>query len=122
MRPRQESDDAELALLYNGRIPKLCYERVIVEDGKIVGHAGMRMVPEVVLQLSDGHPAARMRWMRLFHAELIAWMNDTGFKRIIALVAPKIERGVLRRLISLGYKEGYQSAIFFSESDDEGTY
>jgi hypothetical protein len=119
MRPREESDTSELELMYNGCIPKLVYERVIVEDGKIVGHAGMRMVPEVVLRLTEGHPAARMHRMRLFHAELMAWMNDTGYKRIIALVAPKIERGFMRRLMSLGYKEGFQSAIFLSESYDE---
>lgn len=117
IRMRQESDDEELRTLYDGDVPKLIYERVLVEDGRIVGHAGIRMVPEVVLALAKGHPAAKMHWLRTFHAELLAWMNETGYKRIIALVAPKIARGFLRRLVSLGYKEGCQSAIFLAEGD-----
>jgi len=120
MRERQDSDEVELAALYDGNIPKLIYERVLVEDGRIVGLAGIRMVPEAVLVLAKGHPAARMHWLRLFHVELLAWLNDTGYKRIIALVAPKIERGFLRRLVGLGWKEGFQSAIFLvgDEHDD----
>ena len=117
IRARQDSDDAELRALYDGPVPALIYERVLVEDGKIVGHAGIRMVPEVVLALAKGHPAAKMHWLRTFHAELLAWMNETGYRRIIALVAPKIARGFLRRLVSLGYKEGCQSAIFLAEGD-----
>ena len=120
IRPRQESDDAELRALYDGDVPKLLYERVLVEDGKIVGHAGIRMVPEVVLALSKGHPAAKMHWIRTFHLDLLRWMNETGYRRVIALVAPKIERGFLRRLVSLGYMKGYQSAIFLAE-DENGT-
>jgi hypothetical protein len=122
IRARQDSDDAELRTLYDGDVPKLIYERVLVEDGRIVGHAGIRMVPEVVLALAKGHPAAKMHWLRTFHAELLAWMNETGYKRIIALVAPKIERGFLRRLASLGWKEGYQSAIFLAEDEREDTH
>ena len=117
IRARQDSDDAELRALYDGPVPALIYERVLVEDGRIVGHAGIRMVPEVVLALAKGHPAAKMHWLRTFHAELLAWMNETGYRRIIALVAPKIARGFLRRLVSLGYKEGCQSAIFLAEGD-----
>ena len=122
IRERQESDTAELAALYDGEeVPKLLYERVLVEDGRIVGHAGVRMVPEATLVLAKGHPAARMHWLRTFHSELFAWMNDTGSKRIIALVAPKIERGFLRRLRSLGWKEGFQSAVFLMGDDhDDG--
>jgi hypothetical protein len=63
-----------------------------------------------------------MRWLRILQAELLAWMNETGYKRIIALVAPKIERGFLRRLASLGWKEGYQSAIFLAEDEREDTH
>jgi hypothetical protein len=122
IRARQDSDDAELRALYDGDVPKLIYERVLVEDGRIVGHAGIRMVPEVVLALAKGHPAAKMHWLRTFHAELLAWMNETGYKRIIALVAPKIERGFLRRLASLGWKEGYQSAIFLAEDEREDSH
>jgi hypothetical protein len=122
IRARQDSDDAELRTLYDGDVPKLIYERVLVEDGRIVGHAGIRMVPEVVLALAKGHPAAKMHWLRTFHAELLAWMNETGYKRIIALVAPKIERGFLRRLASLGWKEGYQSAIFLAEDEREDSH
>jgi hypothetical protein len=118
IRARQDSDDAELRALYtDGDVPKLFYERVLVEDGRIVGHAGIRMVPEVVLALAKGHPAAKMHWLRTFHVELLAWMNETGHKRTIALVTPKIARGFLRRLVSLGYKEGCQSAIFLAEGD-----
>ena len=117
LRARQDSDDAELGALYHGDVPKLLYERVLVEDGRIVGHAGVRMVPETCLVLAKAHPAARMRWLRILQAELLAWMHDTGYRRIIALVAPKIERGFLRRLRSLGWLEGYQSAIFL-EGDD----
>ena len=98
-------------------VPKLLYERVLVEDGRIVGHAGVRMVPETCLVLAKAHPAARMRWLRILQAELLAWMHDTGYRRITALVAPKIERGFLRRLESLGWKEGYQSAIFLAEGE-----
>jgi hypothetical protein len=122
IRARQDSDDAELRTLYDGDVPKLIYERVLVEDGRIVGHAGIRMVPEVVLALAKGHPAAKMRWLRILQAELLAWMNETGYKRIIALVAPKIERGFLRRLASLGWKEGYQSAIFLAEDEREDSH
>jgi hypothetical protein len=122
IRARQDSDDAELRALYDGSVPKLVYERVLVEDGRIVGHAGVRMVPEVVLALAKGHPAAKMRWLRILQAELLAWMNETGYKRIIALVAPKIERGFLRRLASLGWKEGYQSAIFLAEDEREDSH
>ena len=117
IRPRQDSDAEELQMLYDGDVPKLVYERVLVEDGRIVGYAGIRMVPEAVLVLAKGHPAAKMHWLRTFHAELLAWMNETGYRRIIALVAPKIARGFLRRLVSLGYREGYQSAIFLAEDE-----
>jgi hypothetical protein len=118
IRARQDSDDAEIRALYTGEeVPKLIYERVIVEDGKIVGHAGIRMVPEACLTLAKGHPAAKMRWLRTFQAQQLAWMSETGFRRIIALVAPKIERGFLRRLKSLGWREGYQSAIFIAEDE-----
>ena len=122
IRERQESDTAELAALYDGEeVPKLLYERVLVEDGRIVGHAGVRMVPEATLQLAKGHPAAKMHRLRMLQAELLRWMNDTGSKRIIALVAPKIERGFLRRLRSLGWKEGFQSAVFLMGDDhDDG--
>jgi hypothetical protein len=95
----------------------LSYEWVLVEDGRIVGHGGFRMVPEAVLVLAKGHPAARMHWLRQFQEVLLRFVNDTGYKRIIALVAPKIERGFLRRLRSLGWKEGNQSAIFLAEGD-----
>lgn len=119
MRERQDSDDEALAELYDGDVPKLFYERVLVEDGKVVGHAGVRMVPEMCLALAKGHPAARMHWLRVFHMELLAWMNETGYKRIFALVAPKIARGFLRRLKILGWQEGFQSAIFLAEGYDE---
>ena len=120
MRPRQDSDTAEIAALYtDGEAPKLIFERVLVEDGKIVGHAGIRMVPEACLALAKGHPAARMYWLRTFQAEMLEWMHENGAKRLIALVAPKIERGFLRRLRSLGWREGYQSAIFLREEGHE---
>lgn len=115
MRERKETDEVELKALYSGHIPKLLYERVIEEDGRIVGHAGIRMVPEAVLVLGNGHPAARLNWLRTFHAEFLAWLRDTGHTRAIALVAPKIERSFRRRLASLGWQEGYQSAIYLSE-------
>lgn len=118
MRERHDSDEIELKRLYDGDVPKLLYERVLVEDGRIVGHAGIRMVPEAVLVLAEGHPAARMNWLRQMQAGLLDWVNETGAKRIIALVAPKIERGFLRRLASLGWLEGCQSAIFLVEESD----
>jgi hypothetical protein len=117
IREKQDSDAAEIAALYTGEVPKLIYERVLVEDGRIVGHAGIRMVPEVTLVLAKGHPAARMSWLRQFHADFLRYVNDTGTKRIIALVAPKI--GFLRRLRSLGWKEGHQAAIFLAEGERE---
>jgi hypothetical protein len=121
IRARLDSDDAELKAMYtDGDVPKLIYERVLVEDGRIVGHAGIRMVPEAVMVLAKGHPAARMHWIRQIQAEFLSWLNDTGSKRIIALVAPKIERGFLRRLRSLGWKEGCQSAIFLAEGENAG--
>lgn len=122
IRERQDSDDAELRALYDGDVPKLIYERVLVEDGRIVGYAGIRMVPEAVLVLANGHPAAKMHWLKTFHVEFLAWMNETGCKRIIALVAPKIARGFLRRLGSLGWEEGYQSAIFLAEGGHEDSH
>lgn len=121
IRPRQDSDAGELAALYDGmEVPQFIYERVLVEDGRIVGHAGIRMVPEASLALAKGHPAAKLHWVRMFHVELFAWMNATGYRRVIALVAPKIERGFLRRLRSLGWVEGCQSAILLTgdEHDD----
>lgn len=118
IRARQDSDDDELMRLYDGNVPALLYERVLVEDGRVVGHAGVRMVPEAVLVLASGHPAAKMRWLRMFHVEQLAWLHETGYKRIIALVAPKIERSFLRRLASLGWREGYQSAVWL-EGDHE---
>ena len=119
MRQRQDSDTAEIQALYTGSVPKLAHEWVLVEDGKIVGHGGFRMVPEAVLTLAKAHPAARMHWLRQFQDVLLSWMHETGYKRIIALVAPKIERGFLRRLGSLGWLEGYQSAIFLRESEND---
>lgn len=118
IRPRQDSDDVELERLYDGDVPKLLYERVLVEDGRIVGHAGTRMVPEVCMMLAEGHPAARMRWLRVLQEQLLRYVNETGYMRVIALVAPKIERSFLRRLGSLGWKEGMQSAIFLAEGDN----
>lgn len=123
IRPKQDSDDAELRALYtDGELPKLLYERVLVEDGRIVGHGGIRMVPEACLVIAKGHPAAKMRWLRMFHVELLRYVIDTGYKRIIALVAPKIERSFVRRLASLGWKEGMQSAIFLAEGEGEDTH
>jgi hypothetical protein len=122
IRERQDSDAAEIAVLYDGLdVPKLIYERVLVEDGRIVGHGGVRMVPEAVLILAKGHPAAKMHWLRMLQGELLKYVNDTGYKRIIALVAPKIERAFLRRLAALGWVEGCQSAIFLTGDDhDDG--
>ena len=118
IRQRQDSDTAELIALYTeGKVPQLDHEWVLVEDGRIVGHGGFRMVPEACLMLAEGHPAAKMHWLRTFQAQQLAWMLETGYKRIIALVAPKIERGFLRRLVSLGWKEGFQSAIFLAEGE-----
>lgn len=123
IRERQDSDTAEIEALYDGDVPKhLVYERVLVEDGRIVGHAGIRMVPEAVLVIAKGHPAAKMHWLRSLQGELLRYVNDTGYKRIIALVAPKIERGFLRRLKSLGWKEGCQSAIFLAEDEREDSH
>ena len=123
IRPRQDSDAAELRALYDGDVPKLLYERVLVEDGRIVGYAGIRMVPEAVLMLGKGHPAAKMRWLRTLQGELLKYVNDTGYKRIIALVAPKIERAFMRRLKSLGWLEGYQSAIYLEgDEHDDGNW
>ena len=119
IRQRQDSDTAEIEALYTGSVPKLAHEWVLVEDGKIVGHGGFRMVPEAVLTLAKAHPAARMHWLRQFQDVLLRFVNDTSHKRIIALVAPKIERAFLKRLRSLGWKEGYQSAIFLAEGEDE---
>lgn len=120
IRERQDSDEVELERLYDGSVPRLLYERVLTEDGRIVGHAGVRMVPEAVLVLAKGHPAARMNWLRQLQAELLGYVNETGYKRIIALVAPKIERSFLKRLRSLGWQEGCQSAIYLAEGSDEG--
>jgi hypothetical protein len=117
IRNRQVSDEAELLKMYDGSVPTLTYERVMVEDGQIVAHAGIRMVPEAVLVMKPGHPAARMNRLRALQTELLGWLNETGYRRIIALVAPKIERGFLRRLRSLGWEEGMQSAIFLAEGD-----
>ena len=121
IRARQDSDDEQIRSLYSGNVPKLSYEWVLIEDGRIVGHGGFRMVPEAVLVLAKGHPAARMHWLRQFQEVLLGWVKETGYKRIFALVAPKIERGFRRRLESLGWKEGYQSVIFLAEDehDDE---
>lgn len=116
IRERQESDDAELKALYDGDVPKLKYEWVLEEDGKIVGYGGFRMVPEAVLFLANGHPAAKMHWLREFQKVLLRFVNETGYGRIIALISPKIERGFLRRLESLGWKKGFRSAIFLRES------
>lgn len=118
MRERQDADEDELRALYDGDVPKLLYERVLVEDGRIVGHAGVRMVPEAVLALAKGHPAARMAWLRTLQVEFLRWMNETGYRRIIALVEPKTERSFLRRLRSLGWKNGARTAIFLAEGED----
>lgn len=118
IRERQDSDEEALRALYDGDVPELLYERILEEDGRVVGHAGVRMVPEAVLALVKGHPAARMSWLRMFHAELLAWMHETGCKRVIALVEPKIERSFLSRLGLFGWQDGYQSAVLL-EGDDE---
>ena len=122
IREKQDSDDAELMAMYDGDVPELLYERVLVEDGRIVGHAGVRMVPEVCLSLAKGHPAAKMRWLRVLQSELLRWMHETKRNRVICLVAPKIERAFLRRLESLGWREGCQTAILLSEDRDAGTH
>jgi len=122
IRERQDSDDAVLRKLYDGPVPKLLYERVLVEDGRIVGHAGVRMVPEAVLVLAKGHPASRLHWLKVLQQQLLIWMHETKHTRVISLVAPKIERSFLRRLESLGWHEGCQTAILLSEKDDEGTH
>jgi hypothetical protein len=122
IRPRQDSDEEELRAMYHGDVPKLLYERVLIEDGRIVGYGGIRMVPEAVLVLAKGHPAAKMHWLRTLQAELIRYVIDTGYRRIIALVPPNIYRPYLRRLQSMGWLEGDQSAIFLAEAEDEGTH
>jgi hypothetical protein len=119
MRECQESDDAAILALYDGKRPKLFYERVLVEDGKIVGHGGIRMVPEAVLALAKGHPAAKMHWLKMLQEEFKCWLNGTDHKRIFALVAPKIARAYIRRLAGMGWREGYQSAIYLAEGEDE---
>jgi hypothetical protein len=120
MRERLDSDEQELRALYIGDVPNLLYERVLVEDGRIVGHAGIRMVPEAVLVLAEGHPAAKLHWLRELQCEFLRYVNETGYRRIIALVEPKIERSFLRRLRSLGWKNGARTAIFLAEGEDEG--
>lgn len=118
IRLRQESDEEDLRLLYEGDVPQLEYERVLVEDGKIVAHAGIRMVPEACIMLAKGHPASRMHWLRTLQGEFLKYMHDTGCKRIFALVPPKIYRPYLRRLASMGWLEGFQSVLFLAEDED----
>lgn len=117
IRERRDSDEEELRALYSGDVPKFFYERILTEDGRIVGHAGIRLVPEASLALAKGHPAARLHWLKMLQGEFLRFLNETGYKRVIALVAPKIERAYMRRLKSLGWHEGYQSAIFLAEDE-----
>lgn len=122
VRPMQNGDIPALEALYHGsKIQdgfKLDHERCIVvldDQGEILAAGAVRMVPEVTILLKEGHPAAKLSWMRTLQGELLSWMNDTKHSRAIALIAPKIERSFLRRLGRFGWKEGCQSAILLTE-------
>lgn len=89
--------------------------QVVVEDGKIVAVAAARMVPELVLILGKGHPAARLYWLKLLYARMLEFLRERGMNRAIAFVPPQIERAYGRRLRMFGFQSGLSAFVYLSE-------
>ena len=50
------------------------------------------------------------------------YADDKDYMKNIALIPPKIYRGYLRRLKSMGWIEGDQTVIFLREGEDEDSH
>lgn len=92
--------------------------RVVVEDGKIVAVAAARMVPEMILILGKGHPAARLYWLKLLYGRMLEFLQENGWKRAIAFVPPQIERAYARRLLQMGFQPGLSAFVYLAEEKD----
>lgn len=126
MRPLTKDDMEAVRLLYDESklqdgwpdFAEMVEAQVIVEDGKIVAVAAARMVPEMILILGKGHPAARLYWLKLLYGKMLEFLQERGLKRAIAFVPPQIERAYARRLRSFGFQPGLSAFVFLAEEKE----
>ena len=127
MRPLEDSDIPEVRRLYadsdhQDGWPDFGYmedAQVVVEDGKIVAVAAARMVPEMILILGKGHPAARLYWLKLLHGRMLEFLRERGLKRAIAFVPPQIEKAYARRLGMMGFRPGLSAFVYLEDEDEQ---
>lgn len=126
IRPLTKDDLEEVRRLYDASehrdgwpdFDEMAEAQVVVEDGSIVAVAGARMVPELVLILGKGHPAARLYWLKLLYGRMLEFLKERGLKRSIAFVPPQIERAYGRRLGKFGFQPGMSAFVFLAEDED----
>lgn len=126
MRSLEEKDMPEVRRLYDESelqdgwpdFAEMVDARVVVEDGTIVAVAAARMVPEMVLILGKGHPAARLYWLKLLYGRMLEFLQEKGLKRAIAFVPPQIERAYARRLGGMGFQPGLSAFVYLAEEKD----
>lgn len=124
IRSLTKDDIEEVRLLYNQSelqdgwpdFEEMVEAQVIVENGKIVAVAAARMVPEMVLILGKGHPAARLYWLKLLYGRMLEFLRERGLKRAIAFVPPQIERAYARRLRQMGFQPGLSAFVYLAEA------
>lgn len=124
-RPMLESDIEAVRAMYSEsklqdgwpNFAEMVEARVVEEDGKIVAVAAARMVPEMILILGKGHPAARLYWLKALHGRMLEFLRERGLKRAIAFVPPQIERAYARRLQLMGFQPGLSAFVFLAEDE-----
>lgn len=125
MRPLQESDMDEVRRLYEESEHKdgwpdfaeMADTRVIVEDGRIVAVGAVRFVPELILILGKGHPAARMVWLKTLYGRMREFLREWKLNRSICFVPPQIEKPYGRRLQRFGFRPGLSAFVYLEDED-----
>jgi hypothetical protein len=127
-------DVAELRTLYDeGAVqdgwldwlgPDVLEPYVLVdEDGALLGAMAARLVPEFVLVLGKGHPAARMSWLRRLAGTVKARLLERGYTRALAVLPADLARPWGRRLQQLDprWQPGHVLYVYVREgSGNEG--
>jgi hypothetical protein len=93
---------------------------LVDEDGALLGAMAARLVPEFVLVLGKGHPAARMSWLRRLAGTVKARLLARGYTRALAVLPADLARPWGRRLQQLDprWRPGHVLYVYVAEGAD----